>query len=201
MHARQSLWLAVLCAAFCLVSIAVYAQTDQAAAERILGPQWRQHSRQAGMIFSGTVLGASKAGGSDGKLVIGGLVDGRVIAGGASEGAAISRTLNRTGAGAVAAIPLRFRVETAIAGVEAGQVLTIYEWAGAESMHPPMQAGERLLLFLYPRSRLGLTSPVGGAQGQILLISNASGMVCASRPSVSLDQLVRAITGARGGLR
>lgn len=201
MHARQSLWLAMLCAAYCLVSVAVYAQTDQAAAERILGPQWKQHSRQAGMIFSGTVLSASKARVGDGRLVIGGRVDGRVIAGGASEGAPISRTLNRTGAGAVTAITLRFRVDTAIAGVEAGQVLTIYEWAGAESLHPPMQPGERLLLLLYPRSRLGLTSPVGGAQGQILLVPNATGTVCASRPSVSLDQLVRAITGARGGKR
>jgi hypothetical protein len=193
MLARQSLWLAVLCAALCLVSVAVYAQTDQAAAERILGPLWKQHSRQAGMIFSGTVLSAGRAGATGGKVVAGNLVDGRLV-GGPNDG-----TLNRAGAGPVTAIPLRFHVDTAIAGVEAGQVLTIYEWAGAESLRPPMQTGERLLLFLYPRSRLGLTSPVGGAQGQILL--NATGIVSASRPTVALEQLTRAILWARGESR
>jgi hypothetical protein len=206
MHARQSLWLALLCAVVCLGSVAVYAQTDQAEAERILGPQWKQHSRQAGMIFSGTVLSVGTAQVNGEKLVSGGLVDGRVIAGGPTDDRPISVTSSRTRAGAVVAIPLRFRVDTAIAGVQAGQVLTIYEWAGyewaaAESMHPPMQPGEHLLLLLYPRSRLGLTSPVGGAQGQILLILKATGMVCASRPSVSLDQLMRAISGAREGKR
>ena len=36
-------------------------------------------------------------------------------------------------------------------------------------MHRPMRKGEHFLLFLYPPSRLGLTSPVRGAQGQVPL--------------------------------
>ncbi len=199
MHARQSWWLALLCAALGLVSVAVYAQTDQAAAERILGPQWKQHSRQAGMIFFGTVLSAGTGGANNGGPVSGKLGSGGAVGEEPVDGRPISGTLNRTGAGAVAAVPLRFRVDTAIAGVEAGQILTIYEWAGAESLHPPMRPGEHLLLFLYPRSRLGLTSPVGGAQGQILL--DATGMVSASRPPVALVQLARAIRRARGESR
>jgi len=34
-----------------------------------------------------------------------------------------------------------------------------------------MRGGQRLLIFLYPTSRLGLTSPVGGPLGQVLLSS------------------------------
>jgi hypothetical protein len=64
---------------------------------------------------------------------------------------------------------LSFRVDEAIAGVEPGQILTIHEWAGAWVMHRPMTSGQRILIFLYPPSRLGLTSPVGGSLGQIAL--------------------------------
>jgi len=64
---------------------------------------------------------------------------------------------------------IRFRVDRAVAGVRAGEVLTVREWAGAWSTHRAMRSGQRLLIFLYPLSRLGLTSPVGGAQGQVVL--------------------------------
>jgi hypothetical protein len=66
-------------------------------------------------------------------------------------------------------VQLSFRVDKAIAGVEQGQVLTIHEWAGAWSMHRPMTRGQHILIFLYPPSRLGLTSPVGGSLGQVAL--------------------------------
>jgi hypothetical protein len=36
-------------------------------------------------------------------------------------------------------------------------------------MHRAMREGQRLLIFLYPAGRLGLTSPVGGPQGQVVL--------------------------------
>lgn len=71
-------------------------------------------------------------------------------------------------------IVVRFRVDRAIAGVRPGQVLTVREWAGAWSMHRAMREGQRLLIFLYPASRLGLTSPVGGPQGQVVLGSRGS---------------------------
>ena len=91
---------------------------------------------------------------------------------------------------------LKLRVDRAIAGVEAGQILTIREWSGARSMHRPMHAGEHILLFLYPRSNLGFTSPVGGALGQIAL--DVSGTKVAHRTeNVSVLQLERAVRSAR----
>src|ERR1700687_1902490 len=121
----------------CLSSFAAAQQSDQVIAERVLGPQWKQLSRRAGMIFAGTVLTA------------------------ASQTAATDR--------AVTAVQLSFRVDRAIAGVERGQILTIHEWAGAWSMHRPMLSGQHVLIFLYPLSRLGFTSPMGGALGQVAL--------------------------------
>ena len=76
---------------------------------------------------------------------------------------------SRPVAGTTPAVELSFRVDEAIAGVERGQILTIHEWAGAWSMHRPMTTGQRILIFLYPPSRLGLTSPVGGSLGQVAL--------------------------------
>src|SRR5206468_10130236 len=71
----------------------------------------------------------------------------------------------------VALILTKFRVDRAIAGVQSGQVLTVREWAGAWPLHRAMRGGQRLLIFLYPPSRLGLTSPVGGPLGQVVLSS------------------------------
>jgi hypothetical protein len=68
-------------------------------------------------------------------------------------------------------VEFQLRIDRPIAGVEPGQILTIREWSGASSRQPALRPGERVLLFLYPPSRLGLTSPVGGAQGQIRLDS------------------------------
>jgi hypothetical protein len=83
-----------------------------------------------------------------------------------------SPTPDRATAGPTPSIELIFRVEEPIAGVERGQILTIHEWSGAWSMHRPMIRGERILIFLYPPSRLGLTSPVGGSLGQVALDSS-----------------------------
>jgi hypothetical protein len=66
-------------------------------------------------------------------------------------------------------IVTKFRVNFAIAGVQPGQVVTVREWSGAWSMHRAMRSGQRMLIFLYPPGRLGLTSPVGGPAGQVVL--------------------------------
>ncbi len=147
----------------CFSSLAVAQQSDQVIAERVLGPQWKHLSRRAGMIFAGTVLAAAPP----------------------------TATADRPAPGQTPSIELSFRVDEPIAGVERGQILTIREWAGAWSMHRPMNKGEHLLIFLYPPSRLGLTSPVGGSRGQIALDSNAAG------ETVSVIQLERAIRRAR----
>ena len=123
--------------------LAAAQQADEIVAARVLGPQWKQVSRRAGMIFAGTLLSTASQGDATG-----------------SAGAV---------PGPIPTIQLTFRVDKAIAGVEPGRTVTILEWAGAWNMQRPMTQGEHILLFLYPPSRLGLTSPVAGSRGQIAL--------------------------------
>ncbi|MGA2358827.1 MAG: hypothetical protein ABSF66_07505 [Terriglobales bacterium] len=148
MRASRRVWVvALVCLSnFCVSSFAAAQQSDQVIAERVLGPQWKQLSRRAGMIFAGTVLAT---------------VTPTVTTG--------TGATDRLVPGTTPAVQLSFRVDKAIAGVEQGQVLTIHEWAGAWSMHRPMTRGQHILIFLYPPSRLGLTSPVGGSLGQVAL--------------------------------
>ncbi len=148
MRASRRVWVvALVCLSnFCVSSFAAAQQSDQVIAERVLGPQWKQLSRRAGMIFAGTVLAT---------------VTPTVTTG--------TGATDRLVPGTTPAVQLSFRVDKAIAGVEQGQVLTIHEWAGAWSMHRPMTRGQHILIFLYPPSRLGLTIPVGGSLGQVAL--------------------------------
>ena len=139
------------------------APTDQAAAESVLGPQWKQLSRRAGMIFTGTVINAGTVVGS---------VPGTGTAATTIESGASSKV--RLGGNF---LDLHFRIDRPIAGVTSGQILTIHEWAGAWSRQPALRSGDRVLLFLYPPSRLGLTSPVGGQQGQIRLDSTGENIL------------------------
>lgn len=56
-------------------------------------------------------------------------------------------------------------------GTSPGQLLTIQEWAGLWTGGERYRVGERVLLFLYSPSKLGLTSPVGGAMGRFAVDS------------------------------
>jgi hypothetical protein len=62
-----------------------------------------------------------------------------------------------------------FEVEHAIRGTSQGKRLTIHEWAGLWNRGERYRVGERVLLFLYPPSSLGLTSPVAGASGRFAI--------------------------------
>jgi len=70
------------------------------------------------------------------------------------------------GGNEVATVRITFRVEQALRGAQNGQTLTIHEWAGLWESGPRYRLGERFLLFLYPPSRLGLTSTVSGPMGR-----------------------------------
>ena len=61
---------------------------------------------------------------------------------------------------------ITFRVENAMRGVRRGQIVRVREWGGLWNSGERYTRGERVLLFLYPNSRLGLTSPVGGRSGR-----------------------------------
>jgi regulator of RNase E activity RraA len=53
----------------CLGSVVAAAQSaDSLAAARVLGPQWKQMSRGAGMIFAGTVLTVTSPSAQDGAV-------------------------------------------------------------------------------------------------------------------------------------
>ncbi len=152
-----------------LPNVALGQPSDQVIAERVLGPQWKQLSRRAGMIFAGTVLAPAIQ-----------PVTNRI--------AKTDQLALGTSPGTPPATQLSFYVDEAIAGVKQGQLLTIHEWSGALSGQRPMRQGEHFLLFLYPPSRLGLTSPVGGSLGQVPLTTS----------NISVLQLERAIRSARG---
>ena len=80
--------------------------------------------------------------------------------------------------GAVTTVQVTFEVLEGIRGVRTGDHLTIREWAGLWGAgRPRYRPGQEVLLFLYPRSRLGLTSPVGGDLG--ILPIDAQGLVLA----------------------
>lgn len=119
----------------------------------------------------------------------------------------------------VPSVEISLHVDRAIVGVEPGQVLTIHEWIGALPRYPGMHPGEHFLIFLYPPSHLGLTSPVGGSQGLLRLDSLGTTVIDQSRTapdsrishsnsptaagdtfshSIALTQLERAIRAARG---
>ncbi len=72
---------------------------------------------------------------------------------------------------APASTTITFRVEHGMRGAAAGHSLTIHEWAGLWASGERYRVGERVLLFLYAPSRLGLTSPVAGTMGRFAMDS------------------------------
>ena len=91
----------------------------------------------------------------------------------------------------VATVQINFHVDQGMRGVRTGQTLTIREWAGLWSSGERYRIGERVLLFLYPPSKLGLTSPVQGPMGRFRIGSDGRVGVdprrtgcCAPHPAV-----------------
>ena len=70
---------------------------------------------------------------------------------------------------AVETVAITFHVENAIRGVTPGEDLTISQWIGLWSGGQRYRVGERVLLFLYPPSKLGLTSCVAGGMGRFTI--------------------------------
>ena len=67
---------------------------------------------------------------------------------------------------AVETVQVTFHVENAIRGATPGEDLTISQWIGLWTSGQRYRVGERVLLFLYPPSKLGLTSSVAGPKGR-----------------------------------
>ena len=104
------------------------------------------------------------------------------------DGTVLSVHAAQSEANDVATVQITFRVEQAIRGTRVGQILTIREWAGLWNSGERYHPGERLLLFLYSPSRLGLTSPVGGSAGRFAVDSGGNAVVEKGRlPGLRLD--------------
>lgn len=69
----------------------------------------------------------------------------------------------------VETVAITFRIENAIRGATPGEYLTISQWIGLWSGGQRYRIGERVLLFLYPPSKLGLTSSIGGGMGRFTI--------------------------------
>jgi len=67
---------------------------------------------------------------------------------------------------AVETVAITFHIENAIRGATSGENLIISQWIGVWSAGQRYRVGERALLFLYPPSKLRLTSCVGGTIGR-----------------------------------
>ncbi len=75
---------------------------------------------------------------------------------------------------AVGTVVITFHVENAIRGARSGGTLKISQWIGLWSSGQRYRVGERTLLFLYPRSKVGLTSCVGIAMGRFAVDSSGN---------------------------
>ena len=74
-----------------------------------------------------------------------------------------------SGGQAIETVAITFHVQNVIRGATPGEDLTITQWIGLWSSGQRYRMGERALLFLYPPSKLGLTSCVGGPMGRFSL--------------------------------
>jgi hypothetical protein len=92
--------------------------------------------------------------------------------------------LSPTAPDEVATMRITFQVEEAIRGTRTGSTLVIREWAGLWTGGQRYRIGERLLLFLYPPSRLGLTSPVGGPRGRFAIDRSGQAVLGLARAGI-----------------
>lgn len=97
----------------------------------------------------------------------------------------------------VATMRITFRIERGIRGTRTGGRFVVREWAALWNGGERYRVGERVLLFLYPPSRVGLTSPVGGERGRFRV--DAKGQVIVNAERAELFE--RASIGARGSKR
>src|SRR5882724_6712647 len=100
------------------------------------------------------------------------------------------RPANR--AQSIATVAVTFHVERAIRGATAGQDLTISQWIGLWSGGQRYRVGERVLLFLYPPSKLGLTSAVGAEIGRFRVDPAGQVLLSAQQLSAFRDNPVLA---------
>jgi hypothetical protein len=101
-------------------------------------------------------------------------------------------------------VRVTFNVEQGIRGTKTGTTFSIREWSGLWNSGERYRNGERLVLFLYPPSRVGLTSTVAGPNGRfrvdrsgyVILPGPISPIAAPGRPSARTHVPVREFTRA-----
>jgi hypothetical protein len=89
-------------------------------------------------------------------------------------------------------VKISFQVLDGIRGARTGAILSIDEWPGLWTPgHERYQPGETLMLFFYPRSRLGLTSPVGGESGRLEITPARRIVISPEQAEVMLSRSLR----------
>jgi hypothetical protein len=66
-------------------------------------------------------------------------------------------------------VRVKFRVDQAVHGCNAGDEITIAEWAELWIRGDRYRKGQRVLIFLYPPSQTGFSSPVAGDVGTLTI--------------------------------
>lgn len=101
---------------------------------------------------------------------------------------------------AIDSVAVTFHIEQAIRGATPGEDFTIYEWMGLWSGGQSYRVGDRVLVFLYRASKLGLTSCVAGGLGKFRV--DTAGRVVLTAQQLSAfhpDPLVGGKSRARFG--
>ena|SRR5579864_791259 len=109
----------------------------------------------------------------------------------------------------ISSVEVTFQVEQTLRGPRAGQRFSIREWPGLWLSSERYRVGERMMIFLYPPSHAGFTSPVEGGAGRFdvdregrisvkpgqtpLLLRNAGPIRSATDARVPLGTFSRAI--------
>jgi hypothetical protein len=107
---------------------------------------------------------------------------------------AVERLAPRT-SGSVAVMRITFYIDQGMRGTRSGQTLVIHEWSGLWQAGERYRRGERVMLFLYPPSKLGLTSPVGGESGRFSV--DPGGRVIVEPGKVGLPTRTRLLVNTR----
>jgi hypothetical protein len=70
------------------------------------------------------------------------------------------------GSDQISSIEITFQVEQGLRRPKTGQRFSIHEWPGLWRPEERYRVGQRMMIFLYPPSSLGFTSPVSGSAGR-----------------------------------
>ncbi len=81
-------------------------------------------------------------------------------------------------------VQIAVQVEQGIRGARTGDLTSFREWAGLWSGGARYRVGQRLVLFLYPPSSLGFTSPVGGTAGRFTVDRNDAVVLTSAQQQV-----------------